>query len=103
MRLRDAVAFLVMTNATDTAAGSRTSQINPSPGANAQLWEKFSDTALKRAVFSAFYRVKAPYFRTVMPRVREAVPGRCVVRLGKWWGVQNHIGTFHVIAGLNGA
>ncbi|EFK54442.1 DUF4442 domain-containing protein [Corynebacterium genitalium ATCC 33030] len=91
-----------MTDASVTTADP-TTQTNPNPGKSAQLWEKFSDTALKRAVFSAFYSVKAPYFRTVMPRVREAVPGRCVVRLGKWWGVQNHIGTFHVIAGLNGA
>lgn len=82
---------------------SFSTNVNTNPGKSAQLWEKFADTKLKRLIFSAFYSVKAPYFRTVMPRVQLAEPGRCVVRLGKWWGVQNHIGTFHVIAGLNGA
>ena len=68
------------------------------------LWDRLSGSALKRGAFSTVYALKAPYFRTVLPRVREVVPGeRSVIRLGKWWGVQNHIGTFHVIAALNGA
>lgn len=25
------------------------------------------------------------------------------MRIAKWWGVNNHIGTYHVIAALNGA
>ena len=88
---------------TDTTPSVEPTATNNDPGPTALLWKKFSDTPIKRGLFSALYMVKAPYFRTVMPRVKEAVPGRCVVRLGKWWGVQNHIGTFHVIAGLNGA
>lgn len=76
---------------------------NPHPGSTARLWEKLKDHPVKRGVFSVVYSLAAPYFRTVMPRVREAEPGRAVVRLSKWWGVQNHIGTFHVIAALNGA
>lgn len=90
-------------DSTEATAGTKPTATNDNPGPTALLWEKFSDSTIKRGLFSALYMVKAPYFRTVMPRVREAVPGRCVVRLGKWWGVQNHIGTFHVIAGLNGA
>ena len=91
-----------MTDSTVTSsATSRTT--NPQPGRTAQLWQRFSDTPIKRSVFNVIYSMAAPYFRTVMPRVQEAEPGRCVVRLSKWWGVQNHIGTFHVIAGLNGA
>ncbi|WJY67735.1 hotdog fold domain-containing protein [Corynebacterium auris] len=70
----------------------------------AALWDRLSTSPLKRGVFSTIYSLKAPYFRTVLPRVREVVPGqRVVIRLGKWWGVKNHIGTFHVIAALNGA
>ena len=68
-----------------------------------KLWKKFNGSAPQRGLFSLGYALKAPYFRTVAPRVREVEPGRAVLRLGKWWGVQNHIGTFHVIAALNGA
>ena len=68
-----------------------------------KLWKKFNGSAPARGLFSLGYSVKAPYFRTVAPRVREVEPGRAVLRIGKWWGVQNHIGTFHVIAALNGA
>ena len=68
------------------------------------LWEQVADSRIKRGLFSSYLWFKAPYFRTVMPRVRELVPGsHCTVRLAKWWGVNNHIGTFHVIAALNGA
>ena len=52
-------------------------------------------------LFSAAVALKAPYFRTVLPHVRELGPGRCVVTAPKWWGVQNHIGTFHAIAACN--
>ncbi|HCT14690.1 MAG TPA: thioesterase [Corynebacterium nuruki] len=78
-------------------------QINPSPNGTAELWKKFRGSALKRGLFSAGFCIKAPYFRTVLPRIREAVPGRAVVRIGNWWGIRNHIGTYHVIAALNGA
>ncbi|HJC85889.1 MAG TPA: DUF4442 domain-containing protein [Candidatus Corynebacterium faecigallinarum] len=70
-----------------------------------KLWQKVSKngtSTLGRGLFSIAYALKAPYFRTVFPRIREVTPERSVVRLGKWWGVQNHIGTFHVIAALNG-
>lgn len=67
------------------------------------LWRKFSGSAPKRGLFSLGYALKAPYFRTVLPRVRTVESGRAVLRIGKWWGVQNHIGTYHVIAALNGA
>src|SRR5699024_2884585 len=43
----------------------------------------------------------APYFRTVLPHVREMKPGHCVVTAPKGWGVQNHIGSFHAIAACN--
>lgn len=66
-----------------------------------KLWKKFNGSAPQRGLFSLGYALKAPYFRTVAPRVREVEPGRAVLRLGKWWGVQNHIGTFHAIAACN--
>lgn len=80
-----------------------TAQTNPAPNGTAGLWRKFSGSAPARGLFSAGFCLKAPYFRTVLPRIREAVPGRAVVRIGNWWGIRNHIGTYHVIAALNGA
>ncbi|WP_232549318.1 hotdog fold domain-containing protein [Propioniciclava soli] len=52
-------------------------------------------------LFSAAVALKAPYFRTVLPHVRVLEPGRCVVTAPVWWGVRNHIGTFHAIAACN--
>ncbi|MCT2287233.1 DUF4442 domain-containing protein [Corynebacterium sanguinis] len=70
----------------------------------AELWDQVADSPIKRGAFSAFYWFEAPYFRTVMPRIQELVPGsHCTLRIAKWWGVNNHIGTYHVIAALNGA
>jgi acyl-coenzyme A thioesterase PaaI-like protein len=45
--------------------------------------------------------LRVPYFRTVVPLVRDLRPGRCAVSAPKWWGVHNHIGTFHAIAACN--
>lgn len=73
------------------------------PTATAKLWRKHRDSSLGRAFFSTAFSLKAPYFRTVFPRFREAEPGKAVVRIGEWWGIRNHIGTYHVIAALNGA
>lgn len=54
-----------------------------------------------RQLFSAGVALKAPYFRTILPSVQQLEPGRCIVTAPKWWGVQNHIGTFHAIAACN--
>ncbi len=37
----------------------------------------------------------------MLPTVRTLRPGFCEVRAPKWWGVHNHIGTFHAIAACN--
>ena len=55
-----------------------------------------------RAAFSASFALKAPYFRTVAPMIQTMEPHRGVVKIKKWWGVQNHIGTVHAIAIANG-
>lgn len=65
------------------------------------LWRKLSAKPGGTRLFSAAIALKAPYFRTVLPHVREIEPGRCVVTAPKWWAVHNHIGTFHAIAGCN--
>jgi acyl-coenzyme A thioesterase PaaI-like protein len=55
-----------------------------------------------RAAFSLAFGAKAPYFLTIAPTVVELRPNHAAVRIRKWWGVQNHIGTVHVIAVANG-
>ena len=58
--------------------------------------------ALGRGAFSLAFAVKAPYFLTIVPSVVELRPNHAAVRVRKWWGVQNHLGTVHVIAAANG-
>ncbi|MBV7294778.1 DUF4442 domain-containing protein [Corynebacterium sp. TAE3-ERU12] len=65
-------------------------------------WQKVSKVPLVGTrIFSFGTCLIAPYFGTVLPHVREMEPGRAVVTAPKWWGVQNHIHTFHAIAGCN--
>jgi hypothetical protein len=55
-----------------------------------------------RSAFSLAFGLKAPYFLTIAPTLVELRPNHAAVRIRKWWGVQNHIGTVHVIAVANG-
>jgi hypothetical protein len=55
-----------------------------------------------RRLFSLAVGAKAPYFLTIAPTVVELRPNHAAVRIRKWWGVHNHIGTVHVIAVANG-
>ncbi|KMS90351.1 hotdog fold domain-containing protein [Prauserella rugosa] len=65
------------------------------------MWRKLSGSTLGRGLFSTAMCLKVPYFRTVLPAVRDMRPGRCEVAAPKWWGVHNHLGTFHAIAACN--
>lgn len=55
-----------------------------------------------RWVFSRVLIRRAPYFGTVRPSVRAVEQGHAEVALPKRRAVENHIGTFHVIAVCNG-
>jgi len=55
-----------------------------------------------KKLFSLLFSQKAPYFGTVRPRFVELRPNRAELRIKKRRGVQNHIGTVHVIAICNG-
>ncbi|MGH3877795.1 MAG: hotdog fold domain-containing protein [Actinophytocola sp.] len=65
------------------------------------MWRRLADRPLGKRLFSAAVMARAPYFGTILPTVETMVPGRCEVRAPKWWGVHNHIGTFHAIAACN--
>lgn len=53
-------------------------------------------------LFSWFFARKAPYFRTIKPRIRVLKPDRCELTFKKRRAVTNHIGTVHAIALCNG-
>ncbi|GGM78872.1 thioesterase [Longimycelium tulufanense] len=66
-------------------------------------WQRLSGLplGLGRLLFSAGMVARVPYFGTVLPRVVGLRPGYCEVAAPKWWGVHNHLGTFHAIAACN--
>ncbi|ORL05882.1 thioesterase [Prescottella equi] len=64
-------------------------------------WQKLPANGFGRALFSLGMCVRVPYFATVLPTVDRLEPGHCEVTAPKWWGVHNHIGTFHAIAACN--
>lgn len=64
-------------------------------------WLKLPRNTLGSLLFSAGMCVRVPYFATILPRVTVLEPGHCEVRAPKWWGVHNHLGTFHAIAACN--
>ncbi|WP_199432441.1 hotdog fold domain-containing protein [Qaidamihabitans albus] len=65
------------------------------------MWTRLAGKPGGRRLFSAALCLRVPYFRTVLPHVRDMRPGYCEVSAPKWWGVRNHIGTFHAIAACN--
>ena len=64
-------------------------------------WKKLPDNRIGRALFSLGVVAKAPYFGTVVPTIVALEPGYCEVTAPKWFGIHNHIGTFHAIAACN--
>lgn len=66
------------------------------------LYRRLSARPGGRRAFSALFALKAPYFRTVRPQVRDVRAHRAELVVAKRWGVQNHIGTVHAIAVCNG-
>lgn len=43
------------------------------------VWNRLSSIPGGRQLFSTMLSLRAPYFRTVLPTVREMEPGRCAV------------------------
>ncbi|MGC5248976.1 hotdog fold domain-containing protein [Gordonia sp. DT219] len=65
------------------------------------LRRRLPDNVLGHALFSLGMVARVPYFGTVLPLVERMEPGFCRVSAPKWFGVYNHIGTFHAIAACN--
>lgn len=66
-----------------------------------RLWQRLSGLPLGNRLFSAGMVLRVPYFGTILPTVVALRPGHCEVQAPKWWGVHNHIRTFHAIAACN--
>lgn len=66
------------------------------------LYNKVTRLPAGKTIFSVFFSQKAPYFATVRPRFTELRPNYAELTIKKRRGVQNHIGTVHVIAICNG-
>jgi acyl-coenzyme A thioesterase PaaI-like protein len=66
------------------------------------LYTRVSRLPQGRRIFSLLFSQKAPYFATVRPRFVELRPNYAELSIRKRRGVQNHIGTVHVIAICNG-
>ncbi len=64
-------------------------------------WQRLRSMPLGNRLFSGAVWLRAPYFRTILPTVTELRPGYCEARAPLWWGVHNHIRTFHAIAACN--
>lgn len=80
-----------------TVAPARPTGVTPTYA----LWRRLPSGIVGAAVFSVGMVARVPYFGTILPLVRELEPGRCVVTSPKWFGVHNHIGTYHAIAACN--
>lgn len=78
-----------------------TGSTHAAPTSTFSVWQRLPGGLVRSLAFSAGMCARVPFFATVLPRVRELAPGRCVVSGPKWFGVQNHLGTFHAIAACN--
>lgn len=64
-------------------------------------WQKLSRVPGGKALFSKVVCRKAPYFKTVSPKILELEPNYAKLIIKKRKAVENHIGTVHVIAICN--
>ncbi|MEE3851095.1 hotdog fold domain-containing protein [Gordonia sp. LSe1-13] len=65
------------------------------------LRRRLPDNVVGRTLFSLGMVARVPYFGTVLPYVTDMRPGFCRVTGPNWFGVHNHLGTFHAIAACN--
>ena len=66
------------------------------------LYNRVTRLPAGKKIFSVLFSQKAPYFAKVRPRFTELRPNYAELTIKKRRGVQNHIGTVHVIAICNG-
>lgn len=75
----------------------------PSKSPILSLWKRHGQSAFGRWLVSQAVCIKAPYFRTIKPKLTHLEAGKVEVSFKKRWGVTNHINTVHAIAMCNAA
>ncbi|MCL1141290.1 hotdog fold domain-containing protein [Shewanella gaetbuli] len=75
---------------------------NNKPNKVMALYQKVTSYPFGHNIFSKMVARMAPYFGTIHPLIKSLEPNRCECLIKKRKGVQNHIGTVHVIAICNG-
>jgi acyl-coenzyme A thioesterase PaaI-like protein len=68
---------------------------------NLAIWQTLEKFPFGDRLFSQAVCLKAPFFRSVHPRLRELRPGYCRATAPNRRGVHNHLGSFHAIASCN--
>lgn len=86
-----------MTDTTNDDAKTPAAKLSPTYA----LRKKLPEGRLGNALFSLGMVARVPYFGTILPFVEEMEPGYCRVSAPNWFGVHNHLGTFHAIAACN--
>lgn len=66
------------------------------------LYRRIARLPAGKRIFSLLYSLKAPYFATVRPQVREVRENYAELSIANRRRVHNHIGTLHAIAVCNG-
>ncbi len=67
-----------------------------------EIYHRVSKLPAGERIFSKLYARKAPYFKTIRPKVTAMEPHFASLTLPKRKSVENHIGTVHAIAVCNG-
>ncbi|WP_081809209.1 hotdog fold domain-containing protein [Mycobacterium sp. URHB0044] len=88
------------TQALDQNAGPTITD-KPTRSANLRLWDTLQRLPFGDRLFSQALCWKAPYFRSVHPRIVQLQPGLCRVEAPNRRSVHNHLGSFHAIASCN--
>ncbi|NLU81722.1 hotdog fold domain-containing protein [Rhodococcus sp. HNM0569] len=82
-------------------AASAPDSPGPTLSPTLRAWRRLPSGRAGSLLFSIGMCVRVPYFASILPRVTRMEPGRCEARAPHWWGVRNHLGTFHAIAACN--
>ncbi|WAC55560.1 hotdog fold domain-containing protein [Gordonia sp. SL306] len=70
-------------------------------GTNLKIWNTLQRIPFGNRIFTQALCLKAPYFRSVHPRIEELRPGLCRVSAPNRRSVRNHLGSYHAIASCN--
>jgi len=75
----------------------------PSKSPALKAWNTLKGTALGRWLVAQVLCFKAPYFRSIKPKLVRVEPGHVEITFKKRRSVTNHINTVHAIAMCNSA